>query len=497
MTPAAEPSGLWELPKGLVRGYYGLKGMIPGYQEMIQSQRMEAPTSALATFDKIDAGDIKSVKDINSFISPRKLPTDMSAEEILKGKTNVGAELNAIGLAKDYLKASPAERKAIRGRAQADIQEATQKFGEAAATAEQYKKEAEPYAPRVKSFTDIEGLGDASSYFASKLGEAIPQFAPVLASGILTRGRGIVPTSVGMELPNATQARVDFITKKLENEPDPAKRTAEIAKYVRDSHDVTFSSAVVSGLFDALLGPEAGLAKAMVSGELRNQTRAEILKALPKVAAKSGAEEFLTGGLQETVMINAERILGEQGGDAFTKENIIRVVDSALSEAIGGLGMSGAIQGGRAYFAKPSTAETQTPEGAAIRGLDTLAEEEEAAAETQPAARTLESLTEQEVDAIQRQLYAELGRPATEQELLGAFNDYISDQNAGVGTQPGTTGAGVSDTGVPEAAGVPSAGAATTPTEGGLAGAGVSTQPAGEGAVTEPGALKEQRDVAT
>jgi hypothetical protein len=467
--PPVEQSNLWEFPKGIVRGGINLQNIPAGLQQRYYALGMEVPDTALSAFDKIDAGELKSKKDINKFLGVRRdLAEDITSTlELEKGRKGPGETLRSIDLAKDYLNASPDDRKKLRDETQAELQEKSKGFGEAVAYSERIKKQAEPYAPRVDKFTSAiqGGVGDLGSYAASTLGEAIPQMVPVIASGVVAKKPGLLGTSIGMELGPATQDRVDYITKQVQNEPDPEKRAAAIAQYVRDTKDVTLTAATVSGLFDAVLGPEADIAKRMLSGELRQQTRKEILKAIPKVAGKSGAQEFLTGGLQETVMINAERMLGEQTGDAFTKENIFRVVDSAMAEAIGGFGMSTTIEGARALGAKKNIAETNTPEGQAVRDLDALAGREETAGTTTqttpPAAtaRTLDSLTEQEVSGIQRQLYAELGRPANEQELMGAFNNYIEEQNtnAGIESEANVTGgsdvgfgfedAGVSDTG--------------------------------------------------
>ena len=472
--PPVEQSNLLEFPRGIVRGGINLQNIPAGLQQRYYALGMEVPDTALNAFDKIDAGELKSKKEINNFLGVRRdLAEDITgALGLEKGRKGPGEVLRSIGLAQNYLNASPEDRKKLRDETQAELQEKSKGFGEAVAYSERIKKQAAPYESRLKDFTDIGGVGDAASYFGSKLGEAIPQMVPVIASGVIARKPGLLGTSIGMELGPATQDRVDYITKQVQNEPDPEKRAAAIAQYVRDTKDVTLTAATVSGLFDAVLGPEADIAKRILSGELRQQTRKEILKAIPKVAAKSGAQEFLTGGLQETVMINAERMLGEQTGDALTKENIIRVVDSALSEAIGGFGMSTTIEGARALGAKKNIAETNTPEGQAVRDLDALAGREETAGTTTqttpPAAtaRTLDSLTEQEVSGIQRQLYAELGRPANEQELMGAFNNYIEEQNTNAGIESEANVTGGSDVGFGfEDAGVSDTGTATTSLE--------------------------------
>jgi hypothetical protein len=502
-----EKSSLYEFPKAVVRGAINLKGMYAGNLQRQAALGMQVPELALQTLDKIDAGEIKNTKELHGVLGTNKLP---SAEEMLTGRETAQVNLSAFGAANDYLKASPEERKAIRTQLQTQLQEKTKSLIEAQELGQETKRQAAPYEAEVGKFSDLLAkptLGRAASYVSSAVGEAIPQFGPMIAAGVLTRGNIVGPASVGagMELGAGTQTRVDFIADKIKDEPSPEKRVSQVAKYIQDTADVTVTAAIINGALDAVLGPEKDIAKALAANTLKDLTRKEIIKEIPKAAASSGAQEFLTGGLQEIVQINAERQLGEQTGNAFTKENIARVVDSAMAEALGGAGVTTAFQASRAAFAKPTVAATDTKEGAAIRGLDALAEQEEktkAATEATtstppPAARTVESLTEQEVNAIQRRLFAELGRPAEEPELLEAFNEYVAEQNANLGIESGASVAGISDTGAEQpagTAGISDTGAAATPDTGGLGTSGVSTDQLTDRTTAQPSTLDEAID---
>jgi hypothetical protein len=516
--PAVPPeegkSSLWEFPKALVRGAYDLKGMYAGLQQRGAALGMETPQAAMDVFNKIDAGEIKSKADLSKLIGEeRRLPT---AEEMVQGDSRLGSKVRTFNLARDYLNATPEERKTLRAQMQGDIQQGGKDLASAVALGEQVKKEAAPYEARVKSGTEVISnlfdikdfndavnfVGDAGSYLASTSGQAIPQMVPMIGAGILTRGRAAAPAAVGagMELGAGTQNRVDFISDKIKGEADPNKRIDKIGKYIQDTADVTVTAAIMNGALDAILGPEKDIAKAIAAQSLKDMTRKEIAKQIPKAVAKSGAQEFFTGGMQEVVQINAERTLGEQTGDAFTKDNIKRVVDSAMAEAIGGATVTTGFEAVRAATAKKDTSQLDTPEGRALRDLDTLAAEEEVALEPE-ALRRPADLTPQEVSNIERRLYAELGREPNEYEFEEAINDYLDEQNAGRGTEPGAGIAGVPDISEPEATGVSDTTVATTPESEGLDTTGGATTVAGAGTGAQLGALEaptgEKRDVST
>lgn len=493
--PEEEKSSLWEFPKALVRGAYDLKGMYAGLQQRGAALGMETPQAAMDVFNKIDAGEIKSKADLSKLIGEeRRLPT---AEEMVQGDSRLGAKVRTFNLARDYLNATPEERKALRVQMQSDIQQGGKDLASAVALGEQVKKEAAPYEARVKSLFDIENFSDAMSYLGSTSGQAIPQMVPMVGAALLTRGKAAAPAAVGagMELGAGTQNRVDFISDKIKDETDPSKRIDKIGKYIQDTSDVTVTAAIMNGALDAVLGPEKDIAKAIAAQSLKDMTRKEIAKQIPKAVAKSGAKEFFTGGMQEIVQINAERTLGEQTGDAFTKENIKRVVDSAMAEAIGGATVTTGFEAVRAATAQKDVSKLDTPEGRALRGLDTLAEEEERVAGAQAAEpempRRPADLTPQEISNIERRLYAELGRAPNDYEFEEAVDDYLDEQNASRGIEPGAGVAGVPSTGVAEAAGVPDTTIPTAPESGRLGIAGGAAEVAGVGDGAQLGALED------
>ena len=131
--------------------------------------------------------------------------------------------------------------------------------------------------------------------------------------------------------------------------------------------------------------------------------------------------------------------------------------------------LSGVVAGGsraagtatRLYKEAYGITGTETPEGAALRGLDEIVDEDEA-------------------------------REAAERKE--SIDDFIAQQRAGAGAQPGAGVAGVSGVGAAEAAGVSDTGVPSAPPTGGLAGAGAAPTVAGAGAGFKLGSLEETQE---
>ena len=405
--------------------------------------------------------------------------------------------------ARMYLNSKPEMRKVLRDRATQEVEARKENLQTAANILQQYQKENLVNKGRTEDITDAEGLTDFANWAAYNLGSGGVQLVPIIAAAATTGGLGVFATGTAMELSGGVQTRLNYILDKTKDIQDPKAKADAVFDYVAKSGDVTLASALASGAVDLVLGPAAEIIKRPVAQLVKEQTRKEIAKEIPKAIVRQGGEEFLAGGIQETIQIAAERALGEQTGDFFTKENIKRIVNAAAAESVAGAGYGGGAKAVQAAFAKPGVAPgvaATTAEGRAIADLDTLADKEDAAAaakvaaEGKPVARTLEDLTEAEVDTIQRQLFAQYGRPATYEELEGAFNDYLAEQNASAGIEPGADVAGVPSDRVAEAAGVPDTGVPATPEEGRLADVGEPAEPVAAREGVQPATLEEATD---
>lgn len=420
--------------------------------------------------------------------------------------------------ARMYLNSKPETRKVLRDKATQEVASRKENIQEAVNILQQYQKENLVNKGRTQDLTDVEGVKDFANWAAFNLGSGGVQLVPIIAAAVTTGGLGVFATGTTMELSGGVQNRLNYIVDKTKDIQDPKAKADAVFDYLAKSGDVTLASAIASGAVDVILGPAAELIKRPAAQLIKEQTRKEIAKEIPKAVIKQGGEEFLAGGIQETIQIAAERALGEQTGDFLTKENIKRIVNAAAAESVAGGAYGGGAKAVQAAFAKPSASgvNTSTAEGRAMAGLDALAASEEAATTAATEAttrakresgagaaqplRTLDSLTTQEVSNIERQLFAELGRAPTAEELEGAFNEYIAEQNAGLGVESGASVAGVSDTGAEQpagAAGVSDTGAAATPDAGGLGVSGVSTGQLEAGTTEQLGALEEAETLYT
>jgi len=387
--------------------------------------------------------------------------------------------------ARMYFNSKPEVRAQLKEKANAEVGARKESVLEAVNILKRYQQENLANKGRTEDFTDIEGVKDFTNWAAYNLGSAGVQLVPLIVAGVTTGGLGLFATGATMELSGGVQNRLNFIDEKTKDIKDPKAKADAIVDYVAKTGDVTLASALASGGVDVMLGPAAALAKRPLLEFVKNQTRKEVIKEIPKAIAKQGAEELVAGGTQEAIQIAAERAIGEQTGDLITSENIKRIVNSATAEAVGGGFFGGAGKATQAAFTKKEAKETDTPEGRALRGLDDLAAREEKAGTTKE--MTVPStegevipgadVTQVEAKGILENLTTQLGREPTDQEFEDAYDDYISqrtgtgagtsvpsaedivqpqpDTSAGVVAPPEGAGLGVSDTdvtgvGVPE-----------------------------------------------
>lgn len=233
-----------------------------------------------------------------------------------------------------------------------------------------------------------------------------------------------------------------------------------------------FEASAIKGMTTRILG-KAAAKEAAEKGIVRSVTTG---------VAKESIPESLQGAQQQL----AENIaLQREGFDVPTMRG---VVSQGALEALSSMPL-GAYAGYKDRG--PRTVDEGTPEGQALTELDRLAAEEEAALKPE-ALRRPADLTKQEISNIERQLYAELGREPTEFEFEEAVDDYLDEQNAYRGAEPGADVSGVPSTGVAEAAGVPDTTVATTPEPGRLDTTGGAAELAGAGEGAQPSALEEQ-----
>lgn len=237
-----------------------------------------------------------------------------------------------------------------------------------------------------------------------------------------------------------------------------------------------FEASAIRGMTTRILGKAAA----------KEAAEKGVVRGISTGVAKESIPEFLQGS---QIQLAENLALQREGFDVPTMRG---VVSQGALEALSGAPL-GAYAGYKER-GRPTVGEA-TPEGRALRDLDTLAEEEERVAGAQAAEPTLPrrpaDLTPQEVSNIERRLYAELGRAPNDYEFEEAVDDYLDEQNAGRGVEPGAGVAGVPSAGVAETAGVPDTTIPTAPESGRLDTTGGAPEVAGVGEGVQPGALEE------
>jgi len=317
-TRVVEPSDTAESVKGVKSGTIGLKSTWEGLGASKDVGVALNRAKAIDLYNQIDSGALDK-----SNLTPDVAGGDMSP---------------VFRDAAVYLNSNESKRTELRNRAISEIQNRKDFVAAAIKTIQQYQEENKVNKGRTENLTDIKGAADFSDWLAFNLGSGAVQLAPIMIAAATTGVGGVFATGVGMELGGQTQNRIDFILNKTKNEKDPKAKADAVFDYVQKTGDLNLATAIAAGAIDMALGPAARLAKEPLRQVVREKTRIEIAKAAAKAIPGDMLEEGVAGGLQESISIAAERILEEQGGDAFSVKNIKRVVDALAAEAVAGGG---------------------------------------------------------------------------------------------------------------------------------------------------------------
>lgn len=339
--PTTEAAPLEEAGKGAKSGVSALKSMWEGLGASKDANVALGFAQRLSVYDQIDRGILNK-----SNLTPDKVGGDMSPQ---------------FRDAQIYLASDEGKRQQLRNRAADEIKNRKELFDTAVKTIQQYQEENKKNKGRTENLTDIEGAKDFANWLSFNLGSGAVQLAPVMTAAVLTGGPGAFAVGTGMELGGQSLNRLEFILNKTKAEKDPQKRADEVLKYVQKTNDTNLMAAIAAGAVDVLLGPVADVIKQPITQAVKERTRKEIAKQAAKAVPRQTAEEGLAGGTQETISIMAERALEEQGGPAFTKENIKRVVNAAAAEAVGGGGASVTLGGIRTAVGPTAEAPEAAP----------------------------------------------------------------------------------------------------------------------------------------
>jgi len=321
-----------ELGKGLRTGLNQLSNVPSAFGLQMSAAGATEWKDTLNLFNQIDAGKYK----------PKEFMSPAAAAAISEGAASdpriVGTGPERAAYA--YANASPKERQAMRDRfakfQKRDVEDVK------AGVAEQAKEAAKmaPYQARVGRASDVGSLADLRDYVGGTAGAVLPQLAAVMGTAALTRSPvATAAVSGSMTYAQGTEQRIRFIQEQVKSLP-PEEQAAAIGDYLKKTQDTTAMVAIATGALD-LAGPAGTiLRKSLVKelgSEVASRTVREAVKEGVRRAPREIGEEVLTGGAQEAVAIAGERNIGEQKGDILTKDNLVRVFDSAIAEGIGGV----------------------------------------------------------------------------------------------------------------------------------------------------------------
>jgi len=325
-----------ELGKGLRTGFNQLTNVPSAFGEQLSAAGAAEWKETLGLFDQVDAGKYKG----KEFMSPAAAAAIGEGAASDPAIVGTGPERAANA----YLKASPKERQAMRARF-AGLQKQSRE--EVKAGVARQAKEAEkmaPYQARVARASDIESLADLRDYLGGTIGSVVPQVAAIMGTAAVTKSPlATAAVSSSMGYAAGTEDRVRFIQEQVKSLP-PEEQADAIANYLKKTNDTTAIVAIASGALD-LAGPTGSILKKSLAKELAKEgvasTAKEAVKAGLRRAPREIGEEVLTGAAQEGISIAGERNIGEQTGDVLSKDNLLRVFDSAIAEGIGGAAGAG------------------------------------------------------------------------------------------------------------------------------------------------------------
>ena len=322
---------------------------------------MIAKQKQLALMDKIDRGEIKSLRDLKD---------DPAYEELRSSGQNVG-QLNA------YFanRGAPEVAGKLRGGVQKDFTNMVQSTATQIDVLNRYAKEHKAkYGANVEKFTDINWtdpkvVSDFTQWLGYNMGAGATQLAPIMIAAAVAKQPGLLATSGAMGVSEAVGNRMKFIQNKTKDMP-PEEQGKVIAEYVAKTGDANLITGLASGSFDLLLGPAAKAAKGTLAQATRELGKVAAMKTAAKELPKDVLQEGVTGGLQEATQIAAKKALAEEG-KSITMQNVKDVIDAIASEAAGAPAGT-AVNVGRAGLFTPS-APKEAPEVAPPSTVDELA----------------------------------------------------------------------------------------------------------------------------
>lgn len=300
--------------------------------------------------------------------------------------------------------------------------------------AQTQKEIQESYAPEVKSYKDVSGLGSAAKFGVETILEQVPNILTSIIPGV--GGAGLAARA-GLSKAAGAGAGL-YLGSYAQNAPEVFQNIYDSTGKLEPGAAAlagTLSAALDTALPGYLLKKFTGPSKALFVERLLEKSGMQpglarkAISVLPEAAGLEG----LTEGTQEAISIAAEKYIANNP-DKFTSEDWNRIIESGIRGSVAGLGfgLPGAVASRvqerreeKAAIPTPTTEPTPIPPESDIVGIK----------KEVPSDRPITPTVSRIDEAGDRELAEVPARPATEQ-LPGGVEEGVGAGAPGVAVTP-------------------------------------------------------------
>ena len=222
------------------------------------------------------------------------------------------------------------------------------------------------YTPEIKSYKDVQGLGDAIKFGIETIGEQLPNLGvmavPGVAAGQVAKIGASKLAAGALAKRQATAQGIGvYLGSYSLNAPEVFKNIYDETGELSTGTSLLFGAAAAS--LDSVLPAtilknitplqKLAISKAVIK---KSGARPGLVESVFKGLAKGAATEGVTEGMQEAISIAAENFVGGNP-QIFDSEDWDRIMESSVRGAVAG----GGFRGASAPFERPSAEPTIPP----------------------------------------------------------------------------------------------------------------------------------------
>ena len=220
------------------------------------------------------------------------------------------------------------------------------------------QQEAAALAPRVGSYADVHGVGDAIDYIQGGLGQAVPSMALSTGPGVAGAAAGAAIGSVVPGVGNVLGATIGGLLAggyqsyelgageaASQQHADEYIRNLPVEERIKEQRLKGLGEMFAEQAVPALIGGRLWGGMARVFGELNKAATKEAAKAVGKAALKRGARGFAEDTLGEAATEGVQAKLGQMSLQRLnpnrdTTHDLQELIDSTIFGALSGGAMS-------------------------------------------------------------------------------------------------------------------------------------------------------------